>query len=222
VDVVRTRDLRKVYRAGKVSVPALNGLNLSVGEGEFVAIMGPSGCGKSTLLHLLGGLDRPTSGSIFIDGVDMTALDSGARTQLRKEKIGFVFQRFNLIPGLSASDNIDLASTIKGRPDRPGPDRDELLEVVGLAAKAGRKPSELSFGEQQRVAIARALIHGPRLLLADEPTGNLDSASAERVLNLFVRINRKYDQTLLMITHSEESASYAHRIVYMRDGLLVD
>jgi putative ABC transport system ATP-binding protein len=222
LDVVRTRDLRKVYRAGKVSVQALNGVNLSLGEGEFVAIMGPSGCGKSTLLHLIGGLDKPSSGSIFIDGVDATGLDAAARTRLRKERIGFVFQRFNLIPGLSARDNLELASSIKGAPSRPGPDMDELLEVVGLAPKAARRPAELSFGEQQRVAIARALIHGPRLLLADEPTGNLDSSSAERVLNLFVRINRKYDQTILMITHSDEAASYAHRIVYMRDGLLVD
>ena len=222
MDVVRTQELVKVYKAGKVPVPAVNGVDLSVAEGDFVAIMGPSGCGKSSLLHMLGALDTPTSGRIFIDDVELGRLGRAGRTRLRREKIGFVFQRFNLIPGLTALENLKLACTIKARQNGNPPDPEELLSIVGLEDKAKRRPMELSFGEQQRVAIARALLYRPRLLLADEPTGSLDSHAAENILNLFARVNSKFDQTIVMITHSEEAATYAHRVLRMRDGKMVE
>ena len=220
MDVVRTVALEKSYRQGKVLIPALNGIDLSVGEGEFVAVMGPSGCGKTTLLHLLGGLDRATEGRVEIDGVDLATLSDGERTRLRCDKIGFVFQRFNLLPTLTALRNLELAARIKRLTASDSLAR--LLDLVGLAHKANSTPLEMSIGEQQRVAIARALVGEPRLLLADEPTGNLDSENSTRILGLFKEVNDKLNQTLVMITHSDEAAGWADRIVRMKDGRVVE
>jgi putative ABC transport system ATP-binding protein len=219
--ILRTVDLRMVYHVGKVEVFALRGVDLQVQRGEFVAIVGPSGCGKSTLLHLLGGLARPTYGQIFVDGVEISAVSDWERTAVRRDKIGFVFQRFNLFPTLTVRGNLEIAVQIQGR--RP-PARKrllELLEMVGLAHKVEMKPLDLSSGEQQRIAIARALINGPAIVLADEPTGNLDSVNSNMVLELFKDLNQRLGQTILMITHNPEAAAVGHRTIEMRDGRIV-
>jgi putative ABC transport system ATP-binding protein len=219
--ILRTVDLRMVYHVGKVEVDALRGVSIDVERGEFVGIVGPSGCGKSTLLHVLGGLARPTAGRIVVDGVVISAVSDAERTRVRREKIGFVFQRFNLLPTLSVRGNLEIARQIQGD-GVPARERLlEILEVVGLPHKLNMKPLDLSAGEQQRIAIARAVIGDPAIVLADEPTGNLDSVNSSLVLELFKDLNRKLGQTILMITHNPEAAAVAHRTIEMRDGRVV-
>ena len=219
--ILKADNLEKVYRVGKVDVPALRGVSLAVQEGEFVGIMGPSGCGKSTMLHLLGGLLTPTKGRIVIDGEDLTAATDAKRTDIRRRKIGFVFQRFNLFPTLTAEGNLRLAERIHGNgaddPDR----RREILRMLRLQEKMHHKPLELSGGEQQRVALARAVVNRPALVLADEPTGNLDSENSEIVLKMFRELNSRFNQTIIMITHNPEAAEACQRIIQMRDGHIV-
>ena len=219
--ILKADNLEKIYRVGKVDVPALRGVSLAVQEGEFVAIMGPSGCGKSTMLHLLGGLLTPTKGRIVIDGEDLTAASDAKRTDIRRRKIGFVFQRFNLFPTLTAEGNLRLAERIHGNgaddPDR----RREILRMLRLQDKMHHKPLELSGGEQQRVALARAVVNRPAIVLADEPTGNLDSESSEIVLKMFRELNDRFNQTIVMITHNPEAAAACQRIIQMRDGHIV-
>ena len=211
-----------VYRLGKVEVPALRGVDITVKEGEFVAIMGPSGCGKSTLLHLMGGLLRPTCGRIHIGGVDIGSAPDSVRTEFRRRRMGFVFQGYNLLPTLTARDNIELARQIYGNGKRGETRVQEILTLLGLQNKMDHKPSELSGGEQQRVAVARAVINSPSLLLADEPTGNLDSDNSQRVLDVLQELNLQYGQTIIMITHDSEVASTASRIIEMRDGRILN
>lgn len=221
--ILQTEDLTKTYKIGKVEVPALRGVSLNVKEGEFLAIMGPSGCGKSTLLHLLGGLLSPTSGRIIIDDEDLSKVSDAKRTDIRRRKIGFVFQRFNLFPTLTADGNLKLAERIHtgnggGSPEK----RREVLRLLQIEDKMHHKPLELSGGEQQRVALARAVINDPAIILADEPTGNLDSENSEIVLEMFRELNQRLNQTILMITHNPEAAQHCNRIVNIRDGLIVD
>ena len=219
--ILKAENLEKVYRVGKVDVPALRGVSLAVQEGEFVAVMGPSGCGKSTMLHLLGGLLTPTKGRIVIDGEDLTAASDARRTDIRRRKIGFVFQRFNLFPTLTAEGNLRLAERIHGNgaddPDR----RREILRMLKLEDKMHHKPLELSGGEQQRVALARAVVNRPAIVLADEPTGNLDSENSALVLKMFHDLNDRFNQTVIMITHNPEAAAACQRVIQMRDGHIV-
>jgi putative ABC transport system ATP-binding protein len=215
--ILEVRDLRMTFQVAKIKVHALAGVNLVVKAGEFVAIMGPSGCGKSTLLHILGGLLRPTAGEVYVDGIEIGKISDAERTRIRKEKIGFVFQRFNLMSTLTARDNIRLAQEIHGN-GRNSEQIEEVLSEVGLSGKFKHKPYELSGGEQQRLAIARAIVNRPAILLADEATGNLDSANSEVVLSLLKSLNERHKQTIIMITHDNEAASYASRIVEMKDG----
>jgi len=219
--ILKAENLEKVYRVGKVDVPALRGVSMAVQEGEFVAVMGPSGCGKSTMLHLLGGLLTPTRGRIVVDGEDLTAASDSRRTDIRRRKIGFVFQRFNLFPTLTAEGNLRLAERIHGNgaddPDR----RREILRMLKLEDKMHHKPLELSGGEQQRVALARAVVNRPAIVLADEPTGNLDSENSRLVLDMFRELNDRFNQTIIMITHNPEAAAACQRIIQMRDGHIV-
>ena len=220
--IIQAEKLSKVYRVGKVDVAALRGVSFGVERGEFVSIVGPSGSGKSTLFYLLGGLTRPTSGRVLIDGEDFARLSDGQRTAARKRKIGFVFQKFNLLPTLDAQGNIDVALDIAGR--RNGADREffqKITRMLGIAERLKHRPAELSGGEQQRVALARALINRPAIVLADEPTGNLDSQNSEIVLRMLRQSNQELGQTVLMITHNPEAAEYGDRILHMRDGELV-
>jgi putative ABC transport system ATP-binding protein len=218
-ELVRTRSLTKTYGTGAIRVEAVREVTLTVGSGEFVAIVGPSGCGKSTLLHLLAGLARPTSGQLFVDGRDLSRMADAERTDLRRRGIGLVFQRFNLLPRLKVEHNIALAQRIaEGRWRETSDARVELMERLGIAGKANRRPSELSGGEQQRVAIARALVNRPKLLLADEPTGSLDSSNATAVLDVLAELNGRFGQTILMITHDPEAAARCRRTIRMRDG----
>ena len=220
--ILQTVDLKKSYKVGKLDVAALRGVSLDVGEGEFVAVMGPSGCGKSTLLHLLGGLLSPTSGSILIDGEDLAKVSDAQRTDIRRRKIGFVFQRFNLFPTLSAEGNLKLAEKIHTASGGKNSDRRrEVLRLLKLEDKMHHKPLELSGGEQQRVALARAIVNGPAIILADEPTGNLDTENSRIVLDMFRELNEKFNQTIVMITHNPEAAAYGHRTVKMRDGQIL-
>jgi putative ABC transport system ATP-binding protein len=221
--ILQTVDLKKSYKIGKLDVPALRGLSLEVGEGEFVAIMGPSGCGKSTLLHLLGGLLSPTSGSIIVDGEDLAKVSDARRTDIRRRKIGFVFQRFNLFPTLTAEGNLKLAEKIHtGNGSKNSDRRREVLRLLKLEDKMHHKPLELSGGEQQRVALARAIVNAPAIILADEPTGNLDSENSQVVLDMFKELNEKFSQTIIMITHNPEAAAACSRTIQMRDGHIVD
>ena len=221
--ILQTVDLKKSYKIGKLDVPALRGVSLSVKEGEFVAIMGPSGCGKSTLLHLLGGLLSPTSGSILIDGEDLAKVSDAKRTDIRRRKIGFVFQRFNLFPTLSAEGNLKLAEKIHlGNGSKTADRRREVLRLLKLEDKMHHKPLELSGGEQQRVALARAIVNGPAIILADEPTGNLDTVNSQIVLEMFRELNEKFNQTIIMITHNPEAAAACSRTIQMRDGHVVE
>ena len=221
--ILKTENLTKSYKIGKIEVPALKGVSLDVDEGEFVAIMGPSGCGKSTLLHLLGGLLSPTSGSILIAGEDLAKVSDAQRTDIRRRKIGFVFQRFNLFPTLTAEGNLKLAEKIHtGNGGGSGENRREVLRLLKLEDKMHHKPLELSGGEQQRVALARAVINRPSIILADEPTGNLDTENSEIVLRMFRELNEKYNQTIIMITHNPEAAAVCSRTIRMRDGHVVD
>ncbi len=208
---------------GKLEVPALRGISLDIVEGEFVAIMGPSGCGKSTLLHLLGGLLSPTTGTIIIDGEDLSKVSDAQRTDIRRRKIGFVVQRFNLFPTLTAEGNLKLAEKIHSGNGRGSSDnRREVLRLLRLEDKMHHKPLELSGGEQQRVALARAVVNSPAIILADEPTGNLDTENSQIVLDMFRELNAKYNQTVIMITHNPEAAAVCSRIIRMRDGLIAD
>jgi putative ABC transport system ATP-binding protein len=204
-------------------VEALRGVDLAVEPGEFLSIVGPSGSGKSTLFHIVGGLTPPTGGSVRVGGKDLAELDDGGRTKLRKNTVSFVFQKFNLLPNLTARDNIELARYLgrngQGREDDPGFAR--ALELLGISQRLNHRPALLSGGEQQRVAIARAIVNHPAILLADEPTGNLDSANSDAVLNILKDLNERLGQTILMITHNPEAAAYGHRTVHMRDGRIV-
>jgi putative ABC transport system ATP-binding protein len=220
--IIVAENLSKVYRAGRIPVTAVHGVSLSVEPGEFVAIVGPSGSGKSTLFYLLGGLTQATEGRVVIDGVDFATLNDADRTKLRKHRIGFVFQKFNLLPTLSAMGNIEIAYDVSGRKEPLDlVYLDHLSELLSIKGRLKHRPSELSGGEQQRVAIARALITRPAIVLADEPTGNLDTKNSEAVLQMLLRSNRELGQTTLMITHNPEAASIAGRILYMRDGEIV-
>jgi putative ABC transport system ATP-binding protein len=220
--IILAENLTKVYEAGKILVTAVRGVSLSVEKGEFVAIVGPSGSGKSTLFYLLGGLTRATEGRVVIDGVDFATLNDGERTRLRKQRIGFVFQKFNLLPTLSAMGNIEVAYTISGRKEPLDLKYlDHLCDMLSIQGRLKHRPAELSGGEQQRVAIARALVTRPAIVLADEPTGNLDTKNSDAVLQMLMRSNRELGQTTLMITHNPEAAAVASRILYMRDGQIV-
>jgi putative ABC transport system ATP-binding protein len=220
--IISIRDLYKVYRVGQVDVPALRGVDLNVQAGEFLAIIGPSGSGKSTLFHIIGGLTPPTSGSVRIVDQDLSELSDAGRTALRRTTVSFVFQKFNLLPNLTAADNIAVARHLAGKNHANDPKFQETLAVLGIANRLHHKPAALSGGEQQRVAIARAVVNRPAILLADEPTGNLDSQNSQAVLDLLRDLNRRLRQTILMITHNPEAAAYAHSILHMRDGRIVD
>ena len=220
MSILETRNLRKIYGSGDTEVRALDGVNLSVDSGEFVAIVGTSGSGKSTLLHMLGGLDRPTSGSVIVDGKDIFSQNDEALTNFRRRKIGFVFQSYNLVPVLNARENIVLPIQLDGR--QVDEDfLDKIVNTLGLEKKLGSLPSQLSGGQQQRVAIARALAAAPAIILADEPTGNLDSRTSQDVLSLLKVTSQKFAQTIVMITHNEEIAQTADRIIRIEDGRIV-
>jgi putative ABC transport system ATP-binding protein len=220
--IIQAENLTKVYRSGQIEVAAVRGVSFSAQKGEFIAIVGPSGSGKSTLFYLLGGLTRATSGRVIIDGVDFGALDDAARTRLRKQRIGFVFQRFNLLPTLTAMGNIEIAHTISGQKEPLDKAYlDHLSELLSIKGRLDHRPSELSGGEQQRVAIARALISRPAIILADEPTGNLDTKNSDAVLAMLRRSNKELGQTVLMITHNMEAAAIADRILQVRDGQII-
>jgi putative ABC transport system ATP-binding protein len=215
-------EVRKTYHVGKIEVQALRGISFGIQKGEFVSVVGPSGSGKSTLFYLLGGLTRADSGHVTIDGDDFAQLSDAERTRLRKRKIGFVFQKFNLLPTLDARSNINIALDIAGaNGNRDAAYFDRIVGLLGLAKRLPHRPAELSGGEQQRVALARALINKPAIVLADEPTGNLDSANSETVLNMLRHSNRELGQTVLMITHNPEAAAYGDRMIHMRDGEIV-
>jgi putative ABC transport system ATP-binding protein len=221
--IITAKNLSKIYRAGKVDVPALTNVSFVVPPGEFVSIVGPSGSGKSTLFYILGGLTRATSGSVLIDGIDFAKLTDSRRTELRKTKIGFVFQKFNLLPTLTARGNIEIAREIAG--SHSAQDKEllnHLTDMLGIAGRLDHRPAELSGGEQQRVAIARALITRPAIILADEPTGNLDTANSDAVLKMLRSSTQQFKQTVLMITHNPEAAAIGDRILHMRDGRMLD
>jgi putative ABC transport system ATP-binding protein len=220
--MIDIRDLTKTYHVGDVDVHALRGVSLSVERGEFVAIAGPSGSGKSTLFHILGGLTPPTSGTVHIENRDLLAMTDAGRTELRKTTVGFVFQKYNLLPTLTAADNIAIARDIAGKKGELDDQFKEALKMLGIEGRLQHKPRALSGGEQQRVAIARAIVNRPAILLADEPTGNLDSENSRLVLGLLRDLNRRMGQTILMITHDHEAAAYGNRIVRMRDGRIAD
>ncbi len=220
--IIQVRGLRKVYRVGDVDVEALRGVNLTVERGELVCVVGPSGSGKSTLFHILGGLTSATSGEVVVDGRDLSKISDAERTEMRKRLVGFVFQKYNLLPTLSAADNIAIARHIAGRGLTEDPKFREVLQLLGIGHRLHHKPRALSGGEQQRVAIARAIVNHPAILLADEPTGNLDSKNSEAVLGVLRDLNERLGQTVLMITHDAHVASYGHRIVHMLDGRIVE
>jgi putative ABC transport system ATP-binding protein len=219
--IIETNGLAKTYQVGDVPVRALRGVDLEVRKGEFVAIIGASGSGKSTLFHVLGGLTPPTSGTVRINGRDLAGMTDAERTDLRKVTVGFVFQKYNLLPTLTAEDNIRIVQYIAGRDTDFDPAFLEVLRLLGIEDRLKHKPRALSGGQQQRVAIARGIVNSPAILLADEPTGNLDSENSAAVLGLMKDLNRRLGQTILMITHDSDAASYADRIVKMRDGCIV-
>jgi len=219
MSILKTENLGKQYRMGATTVDALIGVDVAVEPGEFVAVMGPSGSGKSTLLHLMGGLDQPSSGDVVLDGQRLSAMSDRQVTLTRRRRVGFVFQFFNLLPTLSAEENVALPLLIDGQSARAYQARvDELLALVGLDDRRGHKPDQLSGGQQQRVAIARALVTQPAIVLADEPTGNLDSRAGEEVLRLLRRTCDEHRQTIVMVTHDPRAASYADRIIFLKDG----
>jgi putative ABC transport system ATP-binding protein len=220
--IIRLRDLRKVYRTGKVFVEALRGVNLDVPKGEFLSVVGPSGSGKSTLFHIVGGLTPPTSGEVIVGGVDVGAVSDARRTELRRTSVSFIFQKFNLLPNLTARDNIRTALYIAGRPmDRFEDKIRDLLELLGIENRLDHRPAELSGGEQQRVAIARALANGPKVLLADEPTGNLDVHTADIVFDELLAMVRDQRVAALIATHNPELAARMDRTVTLREGRVV-
>jgi len=220
--IIEVRELRKIYRVGAVDVHALRGANLRVAHGEFLCVAGPSGSGKSTLFHILGGLTSATSGTVLVSGRDLSRISDAERTQMRKTMVGFVFQKYNLLPTLTAADNIAIARHIAGRDPGEDPKFQEVLELLGIQHRLKHKPSALSGGEQQRVAIARAIVNHPAILLADEPTGNLDSENSGAVLRVLRDLNERLGQTVLMITHDPNVAAYGHRLVHMLDGRIVE
>jgi len=219
--IIEIHDLHKTYMVGEVAVPALRGVDLNVGKGEFLSIVGPSGSGKSTLFHIIGGLTPPTSGEVRVGGEDLSALTDAGRTRLRRGMVGFVFQKFNLLPNLTARDNIAVARFIAGKNGPLDPGFQEILDLLGISGRLDHKPNALSGGEQQRVAIARAIVNRPAILLADEPTGNLDTENSRAVLELLRDLNQRLVQTVLMITHNPEAAAFGHRTVHMRDGRIL-
>jgi putative ABC transport system ATP-binding protein len=220
MNIVSTTDLRRTYGEGETAVHALAGVTLDFPQAQYTAIMGPSGSGKSTLMHLLAGLDKPSSGSVMIEGEELSRLDDKGLTRLRRDRLGFVFQAFNLVPVLTAEENITLPLTLAGRkPDQAW--LDQLIDTIGLRDRLTHRPSELSGGQQQRVAIARALVHRPAVLFADEPTGNLDSHSSEEVLRLLRAAVDEFGQTVIMVTHDAVAAAVADRIVVLSDGKVV-
>lgn len=218
-NIIEVKNLTKRYKQGNKIINAADGINLEVKEGDFLVAIGPSGSGKSTLLQLIGGLDRPTSGEIKIAGKDMTRLGEGKVTAMRRDSIGFIFQNFNLVPTLTARQNVE--SAIAKRTAKDAQKVDATLQMVGLSERANHLPSSLSGGEQQRVAIARALINNPKIILADEPTGNLDSKTGEEIMDILLELNRKNKQTVILITHSEYVKKYATKVAEIRDGKLV-
>jgi len=221
--IIRVRGLRKIYRSGAVSVEALRGVDLDVPAGEFLSIVGPSGSGKSTLFHIIGGLTPPSAGEVIVAGRNVSAVGDAGRTELRRRDVSFVFQKFNLLPNLTARDNIRTALYISGLPsDRFDPAFETILDLLGISGRLDHKPSEMSGGEQQRVAIARALATRPTILLADEPTGNLDSKNSLAVLEILRDLNLRLKQTILMITHNADAAAFGHRIMHMSDGRIVE
>jgi len=223
MSLVQTQNLTKIYGSGSTAVTALDHVNINIHDGEFVAIMGPSGCGKSTLLHLLGGLDTPSDGKVLIDGASIAEMTDDRLTELRRRRIGFVFQFFNLIPVLSAAENAALPVTLEGvKPADAAAKAKEWLGRFGLAERSSNRPDQLSGGEQQRVAIARALVADPSLILADEPTGNLDTRSGDEIAGLLRDVSKKYNRTIIMVTHDPRIAAYADRIIFLKDGKVVD
>lgn len=223
MNLISAKALSKTYGSGNLAVTALKDVSFEVGPGEFVAVMGPSGCGKSTLLHLLGGLDRPTSGEISIDGQKLTDLSDNQLTELRRRKIGFVFQFFNLIPVLDAVENAALPMTLDGAPQSEAQGRsEEWLNKVGLADRHAHKPSQLSGGQQQRVSIARALTTNPALILADEPTGNLDTRASDDIAALLRQAANEWGRAVVIVTHDPRIAAYADRIIFLKDGSVVE
>jgi putative ABC transport system ATP-binding protein len=223
MSLVQTKNLTKIYGTGSTAVTALDHVNINIHDGEFVAIMGPSGCGKSTLLHLLGGLDTPSDGEVHIDGTSIAEMPDDKLTELRRRRIGFVFQFFNLIPVLSAAENAALPVTLEGvKPADAAAKAKEWLGRFGLADRSTNRPDQLSGGEQQRVAIARALVAEPSLILADEPTGNLDTRSGDEIAGLLRDVSKKYNRTIVMVTHDPRIAAYADRIIFLKDGKVVD
>jgi putative ABC transport system ATP-binding protein len=219
--IIKVQNLFKTYRVGEIDVHALNGVSLQVSRGEFLSIVGTSGSGKSTLFNILGGLTPPTSGTVSINNRDLASMNNAERTDLRKRTVGFVFQKYNLLPTLTAEQNIQIVRDVAGRPIEFDAHFREVLEMLGISKRMHHKPRALSGGEQQRVAIARAIVNGPAILLADEPTGNLDSKNSDIVLNLLRDLNKRLGQTILMITHNPEAAAYADRTIQMRDGQVV-
>ncbi len=221
--IIRARGLRKSYHTGRVNVEALRGVDLDVPPGEFLSIVGPSGSGKSTLFHIIGGLTPPSAGEVIVAGHNVSAVGDSGRTELRRKYVSFVFQKFNLLPNLTARDNIRAALYIAGLPvDHFDAEFLKILDLLGISARLDHKPAELSGGEQQRVAIARALATKPTILLADEPTGNLDSSNSFVVLNILRDLNERLHQTILMITHNSEAAAFGHRVMHMSDGRIVE
>ena len=220
--IVEVENLSRVYGSGETAVTALDGVSLSVNSGEFVAIMGPSGCGKSTLLHLIGGLDKPDAGSVKVADTELAKLSDGDLTRLRRREIGFVFQFFNLIPVLSATENAALPLVLDGKGQKEADEKaEEWLDKVGLSSREDNRPDQLSGGQQQRVAIARALAADPKLVLADEPTGNLDSKAADEVAGLLQQVASEWGRAVVMVTHDPRIAAFAHRLVVMKDGRIV-
>lgn len=221
--IISTSNLTKTYGKGDTAVTALRGINVRLAEGEFVAVMGPSGCGKSTLLHLIGGLDRPTSGDVMLAGQSIAALDDDALTAVRRRQIGFIFQFYNLLPVLNATENAALPLILDGvKPAEARAKATEWLKRMGLGERLNHRPNQLSGGQQQRVAIARALVTEPALILADEPTGNLDSAAGNEIAALLKQITGEWGRTVLMVTHDPRIAAYADRIIFLKDGTVVD
>jgi putative ABC transport system ATP-binding protein len=223
MSLIQTENLTKIYGSGETAVTALEHVNLKVNPGEFVAVMGPSGCGKSTLLHLIGGLDRPTGGEVRINDTPIADMKDDDLTKLRRQKIGFIFQFYNLIPVLTALENASLPVTLDGvRPAEAKKRAAEWLERFGLGDRLSSRPDQLSGGQQQRVAVARALVAEPALVLADEPTGNLDTRSGDEIASLLRDVTKKYGRTVIMVTHDPRIAAYADRIVFLKDGKVVD
>jgi len=219
--LLEAKDVKKTYRMGRVLVPALRGVTFNVEEGKFVAVFGPSGSGKSTLLHVLGGLDRPDEGEVFVDGIGFSTLNDNALAEVRLRKIGFVFQFFNLLPRLTALRNVELPLTLADMSEKDSIKKaEEMLKLVGLGDRMSHRPSEMSGGEQQRVAMARALINDPKIVLADEPTGNLDTKTGREIVQLMKRLNEEKGQSFVVVTHDPAIAETANRIIYLKDGLI--